>query len=125
MTIRSRSRAALAAAVLASLAVAGPALAEVNQGGRFNVQAKTSDPTFTNQTAASVNVMMTVCVDAGGGPSVQVNLVQGNSLKSTVLLAAAGICRTAVFTVTAGEVAMLTAPVNAASGTYQVSSPVR
>jgi hypothetical protein len=110
------------AAAAAILALALPSVgAAQTQSGRWIVQANTGYP-IVDAWGAPHSVLVTACVNTGGGAYVTLVLVSSNNSAKAQLPIVAGVCRSAVIAMAAGDAVRITAPNGTVSGTYEVTS---
>lgn len=110
------------AATAAILALGVPSLgAAQTQTGRWIVQANTGYP-IVDAWGAPHSVLVTACVNTGGGAWVNLVLVSANNSAKAQLPIVAGVCRSAMIAMAAGDTIRITAPNGTVSGTYEVAS---
>jgi len=109
------------AAVAAVLALTFPSIgAAQTQSGRWIVQANTGYP-IVDAWGAPHSVLVTACVNTGGGAYVNLVQVSANNSAKAQFPIVAGICRSAVIAMSAGDAIRITAPNGTVSGTYEVA----
>lgn len=110
-----------AAAAILALALPSVGAAQQTQSGRWMVQANTGYP-IVDSWGAPHSVLVTACVNTGGGAWVNLVLVSPNNSAKAQLPIVAGVCRSAVIAMAAGDTIRITAPNGTVSGTYEVAS---
>jgi hypothetical protein len=108
-------------AAAAILALALPSVgAAQTQTGHWTVQANTGYP-IVDAWGAPHSVLVTACVNNGGGAYVSLVQVSANNSAKAQIPIVAGVCRSAVIAMAAGDAIRITAPNGTVSGTYEVA----
>jgi hypothetical protein len=93
-----------------------------NQTGHWTVQANTGLP-ILDAWGQPHEVLVTVCVNTGGGIVANLTQVGANNTQKSSLMIAAGMCRSALIAMAVGDELRIAAANAAVSGTYEVAAP--
>lgn len=107
------------AAAIFALALPSVGAAQT-QTGRWSVQANTAYP-IVDAWGAPHSVLVTACVNTGGGAYVNLVQVSANNSAKAQFPIVAGVCRSAVIAMAVGDAIRITAPNGTVSGTYEVA----